>query len=213
MASVLPPSSIANQYYPLPNRQKTSGASSARNAAAVNNPFAFAALLDSDRISRRDDSGLDVAVLVDLSPIAQDYLDFFNGVQGGISNNTNGDIVLTDIQQAQINAIITQYKDAPFNVETYKLILTDLRASNLAPEQLAAQNFTNPFAGSQIFLNALDEDSTVILPSFNTLGDQANKDAYLRLIFSEWQRISNNFSPFLIANFIENPDARRKRGE
>lgn len=217
-SNINPASPASNQFHPLPPRQPPANSvSRARNADAAFPAFGFDALLGTGGTSS---SILDVADFIDLSPEAQNLLDFFSGAAGGLTGNPvldNNGIILTDVQQAQISAIIAKFRDAPFSADTFHDIMQELKAAGLSPEQLAAQSEGSPLALSNIFLRALDgQDSTGATSDFLTFSnqdDRATRDAYLRQIFSEWERISTQFRPLAIANFIQPPPVLRREDE
>jgi len=217
--AINPPPSVPSQFFPLPNRQPpVNNASRANNADAAFPSAGFGVLLGIGASPTQNPSSiLDVADLISLSPQAQSFLDFFNDAAKGLVGNNaledNG-IVLTDAQQAQITAIIMKFKDAPFSVDTFNAIVSDLSKEVLSPAQLAAKEQVNPFSLSEIFLRALSgEISSSDFPSFNSPADHTSEDAYRTQLFSEWERISSQFDPMVIASFVENPFIRRRNNE
>lgn len=221
MATAINPTAAASTFFPLPNRQTAaSRAARANNTNTVLPAFAFDPLLDLGNSPATSSDIFGISDFIDLSPAAQNFLDFFNGAAGGLTGavpfNDNG-IVLTDVQQAQIDAIILKFKDAPFTADTFAEIKKELAAAGLSPEQLTAQNDASALGLSDIFLRALalqDSGTTSSdLLNFNTTTDADTRAAYNRQIFAEWERLSSTFKPQLLATFIENPFSRRKNNE
>jgi len=216
---ISPPPATSTNYYPLPNRQRAANAAFApKRTDAVFGSADFINILQgiSNSISQQS-TFPGVSDVLDLSPEAQGLLDFYTGVSSAIIGNEiiEGDgFILTEAQQTQVSDIIAARKDEPFTPQTRAAIMDDLARAGLSPQQLAIREQASEFSLSRIFLRALDNQpySNGFLTS-DSRAAQANIAAYNNQIFNEWARISTRFNPMVVANFIENPDARRRYNE
>lgn len=216
---ISPTASVSNQYYPLPERRPGANSiSRARDTDAAYPAYSFDRLLNIGGTSSSSVFG--VEDFVDLSPQAQDFIDFFNGAASGFAGSPvleDSSIILTDAQQAQISAIILQFRDAPFTVDTYRDIKRALEDAGLSPEQIAVQNAAaSPLTITQLFLRALgaeEQGTSNNILTFDSQSTRDTSDAYTRMIFAEWERISTQFRPPLIANFIQPPVTLRREDE
>ncbi len=215
--NITPAAAISNHFYPLPERQPSANTvSRARNSDAAFPAFAFDSLLNIGGTSSSS-SGFDVQDFVDLSPEAQSLVDFFNGAAGGLTGSSvldDNEVILTEAQQAQISAIISEFRDAPFTSDTFRAITKKLEAVGLSPEQLAAQSTASPLSLSQLFLRALgaleSDGGSSNSFGFDSQAARDSRDAYTRQIFSEWERISTQFHLPVLANFIQPPTFLRR---
>lgn len=106
---------------------------------------------------------------------------------------------LTKKQQEKYEAILSKYKDAPYNDETFKLIQKDLREAYLAPDQLENLDKVKKFNPTRVLLDALS-GKNVQDPNYNkdketeqNLAD-LKKNKYMKDVLSDWQKLSTTYS-------------------
>ena len=154
-------------------------------------------LLQLNRTTTQQSSSFNTTDIIDLSPEAQSFIDFYNLVNDVNSNNAgtdlgNGALILNDAQQTTFDAIITSYKDAPFNADTYAKLLSDLAAAGLSQAQLTATSSSLP----GILLGTLNgQFSTADFFNFFTTPTTQSLNAayYNQLVISAWQNTSTQY--------------------
>lgn len=106
---------------------------------------------------------------------------------------------MTKKQQEKYEAILSKYKDAPYNDETFKLIQKDLREAYLAPDQLENLDKVKKFNPTRVLLDALS-GKNVQDPNYNkdketeqNLAD-LKKNKYMKDVLSDWQKLSTTYS-------------------
>ena len=186
MTSISNNNNYNSSYYQLP--AQGSAAPTAPTNPAIASPSAVTADTSS--------------YLLDLSPNAQNYLSggvksndpsplFANPTQSVVPNGKEA-FTLTPAQQQQITAILAKYKDAPATQDTFNSIQDDLRKANLAPDQLTSQDQVKSFNATQVFLSALNGDTTD--PSVlnnTTAADESTKSGnYMKSILAQWEQVS-----------------------
>ncbi len=142
-----------------------------------------------------DNDLFNVADIIDLSPQAQLILAGENGTDSLLAGSSEvtetPNFVLTDAQQRKINDIVLKHRDEPFNQKTFDRIQEDLRAAGLSPDQLALADVarTASLDTSALFLDTLSGNDTNLNVVFSQdgLSEQANADAYIRMIYNLWR--------------------------
>ena len=123
------------------------------------------------------------AYLLDLSPLAQQYLN---------TQPDNTGFTLTPDEHKTLEAILAKYIDAPFNQDTFNRIQDDLAAARLAPDQLANKNRIASFNSTEILINALN-GVNVDINTMNADGNTAEQskiNAYMEKIVNRWQELA-----------------------
>lgn len=139
-------------------------------------------------------SASNAAYFLDLSPEARQYLE---GINNGTisaapaSNNHNG-FWLTQEQQKQITGILLQYRDAPFDQDSFNAIQNDLDAAGLGPEKLAMLESARIYNPTMVLIKSLNGDDTPSPETTGVMSDeekQAKTDVYMQQIVSEWKQL------------------------
>lgn len=196
MINLIPAVPVAAQHLPV---QRRNAASASALLTAANENVLLSAL---GQTASADESLLNIADILDLSPQAQNEISFFNLVSGANTNVVTGgaSLTLTVEQRTQFDDIVAKYKDAPFNGDTYAKILADLAAAGLSPEQLALQTGNTSLSLAALFLNALDGGgNTDFFNIFSTPLQQDNTTAFSQQVISQWESVSTQFNPLVYA--------------
>lgn len=132
--------------------------------------------------------------LLNLSKEAQDYIASLSAAAGTTSSSTgSGDekFVLSAKQQATINSILANYKDAPYTQETYQAIQSDLADAGLSTDALAAKEKVRSINPTQMFLTMLNGgDSKSVLPAVSDESLKKKSDNYMDSIIDQWSKMS-----------------------
>jgi hypothetical protein len=123
------------------------------------------------------------AYLLNLSPQAQQYLSGSRSAQQSFQ--------LSRQQQQAVDAIIAQYKDAPFNQETFNRIQDDLNEAGLGVETLKMLDKAKHFNATSVLISALTGGKGgAEADGFVSDSESAGKaDGYLQTIVSQWKNL------------------------
>lgn len=187
-------------YYSL-NNQSSGGAGVASSVATPR----LADVLAAEQ--QKQNGAADNSYALDLSPSALEYIKRLNEAAGdsvaNVVSNATTSYTLTRDQQAKVNEIIEQYKDAPFTQATFDQIQDALNQAGLNEKTLQAQEKARSFNTTQFLLDALNggggEDMT--LSSLTGKGNSDEAEAlgvkqanFMRSVADAWARISTTVS-------------------
>lgn len=185
---------LNNNYYQLNSSHSGGSSTTGRAQGAV--PSLASALSGNNTIS----SGFSDAVLLDLSPAAQQYLQGLGAKvatpQAASSTASNQDgFLLSDKQQQALNTILDKYKDAPYTQDTFDALQNDLHGAGLGPEQLSAQYRVNNFSSTAVLVDALNGGKGTT-PGSTPVSDEVlrgKSNSYMQSVISQWKQISNDY--------------------
>ena len=128
------------------------------------------------------------AYLLSLSPQAKQYL-------SNTANGTNQSFILSDKQKQTITDILTKYKDAPYNQDTFNKIQNDLNAAGLSTTTLSLLDKSKSFSATSVLISALNggiasgADAGGV-PSETE--EQTKSSSYIQNIISQWKNLSGH---------------------
>lgn len=189
MTSISSPS----MYYQLSSLQNSTSSSTSGggkgNAATSPTEMLLNALQEADGNSSQKDNT--DAFSLNLSPAAQMLMNNSDN-QTSSSSTAGTSFTLTKAQQADIQAILEKYKDAPATQDTFNAIQNDLEAAKLGPDQLSAQDQITSFNTLSSLLNYLNGDFNTVNSAATTLSNQQDKaNNYMQSVMTLWQSISS----------------------
>lgn len=170
-------SSYSGAYYQLPG---SAVATQARQNSAAPSGVAGA---------QNPASSAGAAFLLDLSPAARQFL---NNLPAEPTPVSSGEFFLSLEQDRLIDQILEKYKDEPQDQETFNMIQDDLRAANIAPEQLSALDRVSSFNVTQVFLSNLSGNGADLagLGKVTEEKEKAKSDRYIEMIVGRWKQIA-----------------------
>lgn len=179
-------------YYQLNSSGSGTSANTGRTQAAT--PSLASALGGTSNASPFSD-----AVLLDLSPAAQQYLSGLGAAsataQPAPSTQGKQDFVLSTQQQQKLNAILDKYKDAPYSQATFDSIQDDLQQAGLGPNQLSAKDRVDNFSTTAVLVDALNGGNGTT-PGSAPVSDsqlQAKSANYIQDVVGQWKKISTDY--------------------
>lgn len=181
---------LSNGYYSLNNQSSGTQNTPTTDTAGL----ALANALGTDHSAATTDHSYSL----DLSPDALAYIKALN-LSGTASPtaavNSTENFVLNKQQQQTLDAIVANYKDAPFTQATFDRIQDDLKAAGLSTETLAAQDKVRNFNPTQFFLDALNgTNSDDTGDTGSTQATQASSDTkatnFMKQVADRWARSS-----------------------
>ncbi len=172
-------------YYQLsnPNGGQTGGTSGSGQTGSTQ---ALIQALSGDTNSNNTNSN--DAYLLNLSPQAKQYL-------SNTANGTNQSFILSDKQKQTITDILTKYKDAPYNQDTFNKIQNDLNAAGLSTTTLSLLDKSKSFSATSVLISALNGG----IASGADVGgvpsdteEQTKSSSYIQNIISQWKNLSGH---------------------
>ena len=111
------------------------------------------------------------------------------------ANGTNQSFILSDKQKQTITDILTKYKDAPYNQDTFNKIQNDLNAAGLSTTTLSLLDKSKSFSATSVLISALNGGIASGADAGGVPSDteeQTKSSSYIQNIISQWKNLSGH---------------------